>query len=59
MASDHEKILYVVKIAFAKTIKTYVFRTRQAARAFVGDKMIGKNPAKAAEINQAVWGPDN
>lgn len=63
MAADNEKLWIVRRYNnssnSAPTTKTYVFRTREAARAFVADKR--DNPRTKATYTApmaATWGPE-
>ena len=56
MASDNE-VLWIVECA--DPLKHWVFRTREAARKFVSDKVErGVAPKDAYAISSAKWGPE-
>lgn len=57
MAKSHESKLFVVDVMYDKAIRTFVFRTRAAARKFAATKKAQKN-VFGAYITPATWGPD-
>lgn len=66
MSADNEKLFTVVQRRVASTysevrvIKTWVFRTRAAARKFVGDSVARSTSRGKYEfrILAATWGPE-
>lgn len=60
---DSEKTLYIVTSVFTGT-RTWIFRTRAAARRFAAKKNKSKAALKRGlghlyYVCRAVWGPDN